>query len=199
MTTAWTLPTIAAEATGFSVLRLLSGYHAQGYEPVYAPGGHSSVVKVLTTARRLKTVEPLSFLTSTPYAVVQLVAEDGTLLEQSLAIRTHQAFLWWAANMGLTPNEPIWAEVNPEDGEDPAVPLLLTTDTARLLTGILSDHQLFSDAPITGDSRMVVFQVLDTLRRLIGYADNDREHRPEPEEDNTSVLAFLLDKHEQET
>ena len=200
--TTHTLPEIPAEATGFALRRMITSTDAQHYEPVQADGGHASVCKVLAIASRLATVRTSLFgdaSESEPYGLVLLVDDDGdTLADPVLAIPTHQAFLWWSANLGLTPEWPTRADVDPRFAEDVHMPLLLTPDTARLVAGVLADHQMFSDAPTSGSAELELLQVIDTLRRLAGYAEHDREHRAEADEDPASALGFLLERHERQ-
>lgn len=201
--TAWQLPEIPAEAAGFAITRTTDpvAWHGQDYENVGAPGASSSVRKVLATAHQLKTVAQLNRSGFAPYAVVDVVGDEGNPIEGlTFSIPTHQAFLWWASQMPLKPIEGSWEEdVVPTSPEDPCVTLLLTPDTARLLGALLGQSLLFSDGLITDSWRTVVLQVMDAMRRLLGYAEHDRDHRPEPHEDTTSPLAFLLRHlHEQQ-
>lgn len=188
----WELPEIPENATGFSVMRLLSDEHAQSYQTVQAPGGHTSARKVLATAHRLRAIEQFDTMRHRPYAIVELVDEDeGHVDGLVFTIPTQQAFLWWQANLSLVAAEPLWSEQNPAWAEDVRVDLPLTPTVATLVVGLLS-HALMSGAPATPESCVDTLQVIDTLRRQIGYAYHDRNHRPEPEEDPTSPLDFLL-------
>lgn len=195
------LPTIPAEATGFALRRMITGTDAQHYESVQATGGHISVCKVLATALRLGTIRTTLFDEggeSVPYGLVLLVDDDGdALADLVLAIPTHQAFLWWSANLDLTPEWPMTPDVDPRYAEDPHVPLLLTPETARELGAVLADHQMFSDCPASGNAELVLLQVIDTMRRLAGYAQHDHQHRPEPDEDPGSMLADLMRRRDQ--
>ena len=132
----------------------------------------------------------------TPYATVTLVDDAGNDLDGlTFSIPTHQAFLWWAAQMPLTPIADDWlGDVVATFPEDPRVELLLTPDTARLVGSLLATA-LISGAPATADGCMTTLQVIDVLRRLTGYADRDSGRQLEPEEDPTSPLAFLLDHY----
>lgn len=200
MSTGWQLPEIPDTADAFSIVRVINTltWTGQQYENVGAPGGASSVRKVLSTAHRLKTVAEFNILSgAAPYAVVTVVDGAGNDIEgPPFSIPTHQAFLWWAAQMPLTPIADDWLndDVVATFPEDPRVELLLTPDTGRLVGSLLA-AALISGAPATTEGCMTTLQVIDVLRRLTGYADHDSGRQLEPEEDPTSPLAFLLDHY----
>lgn len=180
MTIRWQLPEIPAEAEAFAITRVLEtvGWTGQAYEHVGAPGGNSSVRKVLETARLFKTVAECDTTKGpAPYAVVSLVDDVGNEIEgPTFTIPTHQAFLWWSAQMPLKPVDGDWLDGLVETfPEDPRVEPLLTADAARVCADMMAEGVLLTDLPLAEDHKLMVFQVIDMLRRLSGYTRYDAE------------------------
>lgn len=183
MSTTWQLPEIPDEAAGFSITRVLEpvGWTGQLYENTGAPGGASSVRKVVATAYRLKTLAEFSFCvppSPAPYATVTLVDDAGNDLDgMTFTIPTHQAFLWWAAQMPLTPIEDDWLndDVVATFPEDPRVDLLLTGESAWVAAALMSEGLLLTELTVTEEHRVMARQVIDALQRLSGYAAQDAD------------------------
>lgn len=176
----WQLPEVPEHADGFAITRTTDPitWHGQDYENVGAPGGASSVRKALATAHRLQTVAELNRSGFAPYAVLDVVGDEGNPIEGlTFSIPTHQAFLWWASQMPLKPVEGSWEEqaasVLPED---PRVELLLTPEAATLMADLVCEGVLLSEMPLAEAQRLLAAQVIDALRRLTGYAENDSAH-----------------------
>lgn len=176
----WNLPEIPAEADSFAITRSRDAvtWDGQTYENVGAPGGAESVRKVLATAHRLQTVSPLNRSGFAPYAVVEIADDAGNPIDGlAFAIPDHQAYLWWASQMPLTPIITAWEDdVVATLPEDPRVTLLLTSEAATVAADLLCEGALLTDQLLSGRHRLLTAQVIDALRRLTGYAEHDREH-----------------------